>query len=212
MWFRGSRISTAATTQQPPRAPLTSAIALPLSLRTTTRLQSYAVLRGRGADRSMLHLFISEFLSQPVLETLGLPLPQVHAVMPEMHDVRYVAPIIFIGHMVWFIESKSKCGTYYCDMNCILSGLLSSPCSGRGPCHVNVVVFLVQMLLFNSLSFGIFRSWWEVILHKETGKELQLHYLLFWLSAPWLSPLLYSWHQVFITFNSFLVFLFLFLV
>lgn len=52
------------------------------------------------------------------------------------------------------------------------------------------------------LSFDVSRSWWGVILHKETGKELQLPYLLFSLSAPWLSPLLYSLHQVFITFNS----------
>lgn len=53
-----------------------------------------------------------------------------------------------------------------------------------------------------SFSFDVSRSWWGVILHKETGKELQLPYLLFSLSAPWLSPLLYSWHQVFISFNS----------
>lgn len=53
-----------------------------------------------------------------------------------------------------------------------------------------------------SSSFDVSRSWWGVILLKETGKELQLPYLLFSLSARWLSPLSYSWHQVFITFNS----------
>lgn len=63
--------------------------------------------------------------------------------------------------------------------------------------------FLALVPFFKcSSSFDVSRSWWGVILLKGTGKELQLPYLLFSLSARWLSPLSYSWHQVFITFNS----------
>lgn len=47
-------------------------------------------------------------------------------------------------------------------------------------------------------SVVVFRSWWGVTLLKETGRELQLHSLWFWSSAPWLSPQSYCWHQVLI--------------
>lgn len=87
------------------------------------------------------------------------------------------SPTMVAGCMVWF------CGNTLLFGFCCLFPCLSA-CS---KC---------------SFSFDVSRSWWGVILHKETGKELQLPYLLFSLSAPWLSPLLYSWLQVFITFNS----------